>query len=174
MTGIGTWAYFADVETSTGNVMSAGTLDLKTDDVDGVTQTLFATDLEPGEAVGSEYITLKNAGSIDSSSLDLSFTYQENDLGGNPVNMSADDTAAQIEVVTLKYDGVSLLGSISDTNSNGYRDIEDLKNADLSGQGGIASQASKSFEIAVRSRNVISGDYQGDGISVTMNFDLNQ
>ncbi len=28
---IGTWAYFSDIETSTGNALTAGTLDLKTD-----------------------------------------------------------------------------------------------------------------------------------------------
>ena len=45
MTGIGTWAYFSDVETSTGNVLAAGTLDLKTDDEDGVSQTLFVLNI---------------------------------------------------------------------------------------------------------------------------------
>jgi predicted ribosomally synthesized peptide with SipW-like signal peptide len=32
--GIGTWAYFSDVETSTGNIFQAGTLDLKVDGAD--------------------------------------------------------------------------------------------------------------------------------------------
>jgi len=35
LVGGGTWAYFSDVEASTGNVFTAGTLDLKTDDADG-------------------------------------------------------------------------------------------------------------------------------------------
>ena len=54
MSGIGTWAFFNDVETSSNNVLAAGTLDLKTDDVDGVTQTLLASNLGPGHIVGPE------------------------------------------------------------------------------------------------------------------------
>ena len=69
MTGIGTWAYFSDVETSTGNVLAAGTLDLKTDDVNGVSQTLLATNMRPGYIVGPETIILKNSGSVQGSSL---------------------------------------------------------------------------------------------------------
>ena len=61
MSGIGTWAYFSDTESVTGNVLTAGTLDLKTDDVDGVTETLLATSMKPGDTVGPETITLKNS-----------------------------------------------------------------------------------------------------------------
>ncbi|MFC2072053.1 TasA family protein [Chloroflexota bacterium] len=174
MAGIGTWAYFSDVETSTGNVLAAGTLDLKTDDVDGVSQTLLATNMEPGSTVGPETVILKNSGSLEGSSLDLAFTYEESDGSANPADMSANATAAVIEVTTLKYDGSSLLGSVSDNNTNGYKDVEDLKNADLSGQSGIAASASKEFEIAVKLSNDANKDFQADGITITMIFILNQ
>ena len=176
MTGIGTWAYFSDVETSTGNILTAGTLDLTTNDADGVSQTLLATNMAPGDTVGPETITLKNTGSVGASSLDLAFSYVENDGSTNPVNMSADATAAQLEVTVLNYGGSSILGSVSDSQTipNGYIDIEDLKNADLSGQGGIDASASKVFEIAVQLRTSTGNDFQADGITVTMTFTLNQ
>jgi len=175
MTGIGTWAYFSDVEASTGNQMTAGTLDLKTNDVDGVSQTLFTTNMAPGDTVGPETITLKNIGSVDGSTLDLVFSYIENDGSSNLVNKSADETAAMLEVTVLNYDGSSLLGSISDGNSNTWTDIEDLKNADLSGQSSIGASASKDFQIAVQLRGAETGnDFQADGIIVTMTFTLNQ
>ncbi|MFC1943117.1 TasA family protein [Chloroflexota bacterium] len=174
MTGIGTWAYFTDVESSTGNVLAAGTLDLKTDDVDGVTQTLFATNMQPGDNVTSENITLKNIGSGAGVTLDLAFSYIENDSSPNPADMSANATAAVIELTTLNYDGASLLSSVSDNNTNGYKDVEDLKNADLSGQSGINASASKKFEIAVQLRSDANKDFQADGIDVTMTFILNQ
>lgn len=174
MTGIGTWAYFSDTETSTGNQMTAGTLDLKTDDVDGVSQTLFAINMQPGDIVGSENITLKNAGSTVGRTVDLAFSYVENDLSANPADMSADDTAAMMEVTVLKYDGSSLLTGVSDNNSNGYPDIQDLKNSDLSPQSGIGAQATKEFEITVKSKVGTSNDFQADGITVTMTFTLNQ
>ncbi|MFC2011117.1 TasA family protein [Chloroflexota bacterium] len=174
MTGIGTWAYLSDVETSTGNVLAAGTLDLKTDDVDGVSQTLLATNLKPGSTVGPETIILKNSGSVGGATLDLVFIYVNSDSTPNPAEMSANATAAIVELITLNYDGSSLLGSVSDNNTNGYKDIEDLKNADLSGQSGINASASKNFEIAVQLRSDADKDFQADGIDVTMTFILNQ
>ncbi len=79
-----------------------------------------------------------------------------------------------IEENTVKYDGSSLLTSVSDNNTNGYLDIQDLKNTDLSGQSGIDALASKAFEIVVKTRDVMGNDYQADGIEITMTFTLNQ
>jgi len=173
MGGIGTWAYFQDTETSTGNVFAAGTLDLKTDDVDGVTQTLYASNLKPGDNVSGS-ITLKNIGSVAGSSLDLVFSYVESDSSPNPAPMSADATAAVIELTTLNYGGSSLLGSVSDANINGYKDVEDLKNANLAGQTGIDASATKDFTITVQFRGDAGHDFQSDGINITMTFTLNQ
>ena len=174
MTGIGTWAYFSDVETSTGNVLAAGTLDLKTDDMDGVSQTMLASNLAPGDTVGPETITLKNSGSLPGSSLDLSFSYLESDSSPNPADISADATAAVIEVTTLNYGGSSLLGSVSDNNTNGYKDVYDLYSANLTGQSGINSLSTKDFEIAIQLRSDVNKDLQADGINITMTFILNQ
>ncbi len=173
MGGIGTWAYFQDTETLTGNVFAAGTLDLKTNDVDGVTQTLYASNLKPGDNVSGS-ITLKNNGSVAGATLDLAFSYVESDSSPNPAPMSADATAAVIELTTLDYGGSSLLGGVSDGNSNLYIDIEDLKNADLTGQTGIDAAATKDFTITVLFRGDASHDFQSDGINITMTFTLNQ
>jgi hypothetical protein len=79
-------------------------------------------------------------------------------------------------VTVLNYGGSSILGSVSDSQTipNGYIDIEDLKNADLSGQSGIDASASEDFEIAVQLRTSTGNDFQADGITVTMTFTLNQ
>lgn len=172
--GIGAWAYFLDTESSAENQFSAGTLDLKTNDADGVTQTLFITSMKPGDTVGPETINLNNAGTIDGSALDIAFSYVESDGSPNLVDKSADDTAALMEVTTLIYGGSSLMGNVNDTNSNGYKDIEDLKNADLSGQSGLNAEATKGFEIAVRLKESMGDDFQTDGITVTITFTLNQ
>jgi spore coat-associated protein N len=174
MAGIGTWAFFSDIETSTGNTLTAGTLNLKTNDADGVTQTLMATNMAPGDTVGPQSITLKNSGSVAGTTLGLSFSYTESDGSPNAVNMSADETAAKIEVTTLSYDGSSLLSSVIDNNSNGYKDVQDLKNASLSSLGGIGAGASKIFQIGVQLRADTGNDFQADGITVTMTFVLNQ
>ena len=172
--GIGTFAFFSDVETSASNQLVAGTLDLKTNGTDGVSQTLYADTIEPGETVGPETITLKNSGSVAGTTLDMSFSYVESDSSPNPIDMSANDTAAQMEVTALNYGGSNLLNSVSDNNTNGWKDIQDLVDSDLSGQAGIGPSANKTFEIAVLLRSGTSGDYQADGINVNMTFILNQ
>jgi predicted ribosomally synthesized peptide with SipW-like signal peptide len=74
MVGGGTWAYFSDPEASTGNILTAGTLDLKTDDVDGKDSVWTLANMEPGvSTTGEATIVLKNKGSIDGASLDVTF-----------------------------------------------------------------------------------------------------
>lgn len=172
--GVGSFAHFGDTETSANNQLTAGTLDLKTDDVNGVSQTLYSANMTPDDTVGPSTIQLKNSGSMNGSALDIVFSYVENDGSPNTVNKSADDTAGMMEVTTLSYDGSSLLSSVSDANTNGYKDVYDLANADLTGQSGISASATKSFQIAVQLRTETGNDFQADGITITMTFTLNQ
>ena len=174
LAAVGTFAYFNDAETSTGNQLVAGTLDLKTDDADGVSQTLYATSILPSDTVGPSTIVLKNSGSTNGSTLDISFSYVESDGSPNSINKSADETAAMMEVATLSYGGSSLLTSVDDGNSNGYKDVYDLANADLTGQSGLNASATKNFQIAVQFRSDTGNDFQADGITMTMTFTLNQ
>lgn len=175
MSGLSTWAFFTDAETSSNNVFAAGTLDLKTDDQDGVSQTLIATNMRRGDIVGPEIIILKNSGSLASSTIDISFSYIENDSSPNPVDMSADDTASLITVTILKYAEANILTYVDDNNSNGYIDVYDLAaTSNLAGLPGINSGTTKNFEIAVRLNENVTGQYQADGIDITMTFSLKQ
>ena len=63
--GMGTYAYFSDTETSTGNTFTAGTLDLKVDGMDDPNvETYFTiTNVKPGDS-GSQTIQLKNVGTV--------------------------------------------------------------------------------------------------------------
>ena len=178
MAGIGTWAYFSDTESSTGNTITAGTLDLKTNDVDGVTATLPATNMGPGDSTGPQTITLKNNGSTASASLDMSFSYVNTDVGPNTIPMTADQTAFMLEVTTLDYGATDLAAIVDDSNGNGWLDLQDLL-VDFSNEmvgltPGLAAGASVVFGIEVVLRAGTSADYQDDGITVTMNFVLNQ
>ena len=175
MISVATFAYFTDKETSSGNRMVAGTLDLKTNEADGVSRTLYATGMSPGATVGPITITLKNAGTTNGATLDIVFSYAESDdITNNVVNKTADATAAVLQVTALTYDGADLLVTLTDTNGNGYVDVQDLKNANLTGQIGLAAGAAKSFVIAVRLRSETGKDFQADGITVTMTFTLKQ
>jgi len=78
LVGGGTWAYFSDVETSTGNTLTAGTMNLTVDvsdgggaitgtvipEIDGVNEFItFPTDLAPGDS-GSVTFTATGAGNV--------------------------------------------------------------------------------------------------------------
>ncbi len=174
MIGVETFAYFTDTETSSGNLLAAGTLDLKTNDADGVSQTLYTTNMSPGATLGPYTITLKNAGTTDGATLDIVFSYVESDGSPNSANKTADEVAAMMEVITLNYGSSNLLSSISDNNSNGYKDVYDLKNYNLTGLSGITASATKDFVISVRLRSETGNDFQSDGITITMTFTLKQ
>ena len=66
LVGGGTWAYFSDTETSTGNVLTAGTLDLNLegDNSDHKVIEASVTNVKPGDGPNSEYVLLENVGSI--------------------------------------------------------------------------------------------------------------
>ena len=170
----GSWSFFTDNEASTGDQIASGTLDLKTDDADGVSQTLYDTAITPGDGVGAGTIVLKNTGTTAGTSLDISVSYVESDGVPNTTDMTADQVAGAIEVSTLTYAGADLLSGVADANFNGFKDIYDLAAADLSGQGGIAASGSKNFSIAVTTDNNTSAVFANDGIDVTLTFSLVQ
>ncbi len=62
-TGAGTFAYFSDTESSSGNTVSAGTLNLTADGNDGSATTTVEVSVAPGES-DSGSTTLKNSGSL--------------------------------------------------------------------------------------------------------------
>lgn len=81
-TGAGTYALFSDSETSAGNTVSAGTLDLQNADGNSLSAStkLQETNFTPGSG-GSWSIGLQNSGTI-SGALDLGIDYREPTNGG--------------------------------------------------------------------------------------------
>jgi len=94
LVGGGTWAYFSDVETSTGNVLTAGTLNLTADvtgggDVsgsvtagdDGANEYITLSDLKPGDS-GTVTFTCTNTGNLPGTlTIDSTVTFAENGAG---------------------------------------------------------------------------------------------
>jgi predicted ribosomally synthesized peptide with SipW-like signal peptide len=176
-----TFASFTDRESSTNNTLISGTIDLKTNNANGVSATLTNLSLKPNNSVTGTTIQLSNSGTVNGTTLNISFSYIESDnanQNGTP-NMTADQVASVIQVTALTYDTTNILTTLTDTNANGYIDVQDLVNAvntaKMAGLSGLtAGGASKPFNIVVLLRDGISNDYQGDGIAITVNFVLNQ
>jgi len=94
---VGTWAYFTDTQVSTGNIFTAGTLDLGLSNSSGgsptadTSATFSASTWAPGAtASGSLYIN--NAGSLAAGHVTVSFAKSAVDVSGRPVVISGGPT----------------------------------------------------------------------------------
>jgi spore coat-associated protein N len=121
LVGGGTWAYFSDTEESTGNIFSAGTLDLGLDnnpnqDPTGSTSATFsASDMAPGDVVGSGTLYVYNAGSIDMTTVEISFSlasYGENTpdtVDNYDLTTGTDNLTNMIIATDVKWGGTDVL-----------------------------------------------------------------
>jgi len=92
--GFGTYSYFNDTETSSGNTFSAGTLDLKVDGQDdgGTVAHYSLSNMKPGDDTGYYKWVLKNDGTL-SGKLSVNFSViTNNDNGLTEPELACDTT----------------------------------------------------------------------------------
>lgn len=93
MLSVGTMTYFSDTETSEGNIITAGTLDLKVDEQDDPNvMSITLSDMKPGDDSGYYKWVLRNAGTLPGK---ISVTFSEiinNDNGLTEPERTAGDT----------------------------------------------------------------------------------
>lgn len=177
--GAGTMALFSDTESSSGNTVQAGTIDLGPDNPGTLMQS--GDNLAPTqETTGT--VTLTSDGSL-SGSLDVAVDYTESDGSGSTdvaTDVSAENYAKSLTVTELKYGGNSLLGTsaVSDTNGDGVVTLYELANQEVETDGDDIDDLSDpgsgtDFTVTLRLQNV-GNDYQNDGVDVTYTFTLNQ
>ena len=194
----GTWAYMSDTGKSSQNFIKASQLTLLTgispdggvtvNYSRGLTQSFNVSNLKPSQSTQPVTIYLKNeTTSINGTSVNISFQYTKSDGTPNTIVMSADSTAAILEVTTLVYNRTQnflLGGLITDWNGNGYIDMQDLMtatnspNSQMNGLVGIGAGLNKQFTIQLKMRSEAQqpsiDNFQGDGLNITMYFTLNQ
>lgn len=169
-----TAALFHDTESSTGNQIQSGTLDLSFGN--GGSFGISAT-LEPGQSTTGS-VTLVNSGSV-TGSVDVTAQYSENDATNNANDVSADDVAKYVNVVTLDYGGTDLTGQIPDVDGNGRNTLYDLANTDAESDGDdiidLADPGSGTdFTVEFEVESTVGNTYEDDGVDITFAFDLNQ
>ncbi len=192
-------AYFTDVATSTGNTFKAGTLDLKVSDHDewfgnGVTETWTMANMEPGNtAVGPLYVNLANSGTIAADHVEISFSHtideQTNPPGFNPVDSDTNreskpgDLAKWLEITAMTYDTKNFLIGYTDANHNGFFDLEDVTMSPYTDDGGPLDNlpapppnygGTRSFMLSLKFNAGATNDIQGDTLTTTVYFTLNQ
>jgi predicted ribosomally synthesized peptide with SipW-like signal peptide len=189
LAGAGIWAYFSDTETSTGNVFTAGTLDLKVGDWnedygDGVTATWTLSNMKPGDTIGPYSVFLRNFGSIEADHIEIKCTNTVTDPPGpeSDTEEGTTDMDKAMEITILAYNGNNLLNTLTDLNGNGIIDLDDFENSN-EGQGfdnitpvPAANQGTtRTFTMALKFHPTLAdNDYQGDILTTTITFTLNQ
>jgi predicted ribosomally synthesized peptide with SipW-like signal peptide len=191
MTG-SAFAYFTDVETSTDNTLRAGTLDLKIADEDewfgdGVSSTWAMKNMVPGEtAVGPFSVNLHNSGNIAGSHVEISFNHVI-DEASQPVEPDADPTstpgkmAKWIQITAMTYDTFNFVSHYIDANGNGIFDLEDVTMSPYIDDGGLLDNLPaptgagvRSFTMALKFAAGATNDIQGDILTTSVSFTLNQ
>ena len=191
LAGAGTFAYFNDTETTSGNTLTAGTLDLKISDDnegpgDGVSATYIMSDMEPGVTTVTNTLSVYNSGNIDGNHVEISFSHE---LDENWVESDIDpdsdpgDLAEWIQITSWTYDGTNFVTSYTDANGNGWFDLEDVTMSPYIDVGGPLDDlmpplknnvGSQSFSMTLYFRPGATDDIQGDILTTTITFTLNQ
>ena len=125
-----TTAVWSDSAQSTGNVFQAGTLDLKLTDgdetqLDNVTLTWNGTAMTPGGATATASLLVRNTGNPAADHVHFDVTSNTISEGAGAGSGSANPMDANLTITVLTYDGVSILGFLSDDNGNGRKDLDD-------------------------------------------------
>ena len=150
LAGANLYAYFSDTETSTGNIFTARTLDLKLSHsstgpwTDGVTATWTLSDMKPGDETALARVYFKNFGSVSSSTMTITCEYSV-DEATNPVESDTDphtdqhpDEMAKHMIITYIYyrnDEINI--NCLTGEDDGYPPNEDWKITDIDGDGKI-------------------------------------
>lgn len=191
LAGASTFAYFIDVETSTGNTFTAETLDLKVSDADdgfgdGVSMTWIMSNMEPGiTTVGPLSVNLQSTGTI-SNHIEISFSHSIDEIT-NPVESdtnpasTAGEMARWIEITSMTYNGHNFANTYTDANGNGFFDLEDVTMSPYNDIGGPLDDlpvpiggGTRSFTMALKFNAGATNDIQGDTLTTTVSFTLNQ
>jgi spore coat-associated protein N len=189
LVGGGTWAFFSDTETVTGNYFSAGTLDLDVNGSDNPTAVFSLADVVPGDTDNAT-ITLLNSGSIVGE-LDISIssvTNTENtssgtefqSLGGAVLGASTNmslwldvDNGGTITAGDL---GILPNGNTYDATSGlQYNTIDTYDNMVANPVvASVASGATYTLYAEYYIADTIGNEIQGDIVSFTIEFILEQ
>ncbi len=199
----GVFAVFQDTETSSGNTFTAGTLDLeiKDDNIwdpdpwgNGVDLTWVMDNMEPGVSEVTNYVTLRNVGSIRSDHVEIGFYNTINDAididvdsDSNPDSLPQ-DMAKWLEIDQMQYGPINMKSRIKsvsgwDVNGNGWLDLDDVARSSsvIADSGPLDNLYSPeqvggdiSFHMTIKFNAGATSDIQGDTLTTIVTFTLNQ
>jgi len=182
LVGGGTWAYFTDTETSSGNVLVSGTLDLGLSNSTGttpegsVTETwnITAGDWAPGDTVEAT-LYVYNGGSIDMTGLTIALSYGAI-TDGTPTGVTApggntDDLDKMIEATTVEWGPTGTLVAVDTWDGEALDTIAALAAEDL---GTLDAGEENELHIIFTFDPTATNGCQGDTLTMTLTFNSTQ
>ena len=176
LVGGGTWAYFSDVETSTGNILTAGTLDLGLSNTaattpDGsvtATWNVSAGDWAPGDTVEAT-LYVYNGGSIDMTQLTVALSYGAI-TDGTPAGVTVpggvtDLLDKMITATTVEWGPTGSLLPIANWTSQPLDTIAGLAAEDL---GILGAGVENELHIIFTFDTAATSGCQGDSLTMTL------
>jgi len=175
--GAGTFAFFSDSESSSGNEVTAGTLDLSTP-TDGA---ISVTNAAPGDSIpssGTTTITTTYDGTIDPIEVDFSVTNTEPASEGTEPSNSTDQSASAF-AQQLTVDTANLTKNGSQhadlTSTQSVSTADDLNGLSIDDAfGSVTPSDTVGLELAFTFDSGAGNDYQADGVSIAATFDGQQ
>lgn len=185
LVGGGTYAWFSDTESSTGNTLTAGTLDLNINGGNVAVNTFDVGNVAPG-ASGSANCTLANVGSI-SGELDVSIAAINNTpgAGGTQYEGGSGELGDNAEMA-LYFDvdesggatagdfGLRSDGTLYDPSVALDYDIFNNYVETWDAADNLTAGTSDSFVIDWQVPTTAGNDIQGDSVSFDITFTLQQ
>jgi predicted ribosomally synthesized peptide with SipW-like signal peptide len=176
--GYGTYSYFSDTETSSGNKFTAGTLNLKVDGQDdgGTVPVYFAVDnVKPGDG-GSQVISLSNTGTLNGTAK-IHIKNVVNTEGLNPEPETDKEDPGDLGAVLLikiQYDANND-GDYLDEGETIVTDVAiNTLNCTLNTLGSLGAGTSRNLKISWSVPGTVGNDIMGDIVTFDIEFSLVQ
>ncbi|MGD6802214.1 TasA family protein [Rossellomorea vietnamensis] len=173
LVGGGTFAYFNDTESSTGNTFAAGTIDLKPELTGSALWNL--PNQQPGATFDTGTQTLSNDGTLPGD-LTMDLTVADTDGAINGTGVLSD----VIEITGLYINGTESLSTFTlDSDSSGAVELKELNGAKLD-LGSLAAKGSAGDSVTLRVTGEFpdsgspQNQYQKDSVAVDFTFELKQ
>lgn len=177
--GGATFAFFSSSATSTGNVFAAGNLVLQVDDADQtssptVNASLNFAGLAPGVTSSKQYISLHNGGSLPVAEVELGATKTADDADADALENVVNLTVTTGDDNTCTTNAVDRTAAIAGGTGDTLLPLTlgELIASDYDALPGLGSDYFVCFQGTMDP--TAGNEYQGDSVTVTMDFKGNQ
>lgn len=166
--GAGVFALFSDTAASSGNIFTAGVLDLEIDGPGNLESFLGGSAMLPGRTFNGT-LAIRNDGDVGGSDVDLDIAVDIETSGGVD---GAGNIAEVLRIDVLTYGGAPI--AVPDRNGNGHVDLDDW-DADNGATRDLPDPGAGSDLYLEVTFDLLAGNlYMGDSANVTFQFLLSQ